>query len=81
MKYNFIFLYKKKINEKIYQFPFIFIIFFLESSAYSLTKYQINEICQKKSKRTTCIKNLKSKKSNLLQGNRIEIPILPFQKK
>ena len=62
--------------------PLLFLsFFFLESSAaYSLTNYQINEICQKKSKRTTCIKNLKLKKSNLFQGNQIEIPVIPFKK-
>ncbi len=57
-----------------------FIIFFLESRAYSLTHYQIKEICKKETKRATCIKNLKFKKSNLLQGNQIEIPVIPFKK-
>ena len=58
----------------------LFLLFFFESSAYSLTKYQIKEICQKKSKKTNCVKNLKFKKLNLLQGNRIEIPVIPFKK-
>ena len=38
------------------------------------------KICQKKSNRSTCIKNLKLKKLNLLQGNKIEIPVIPFKK-
>ena len=58
----------------------LFLSFFFESSAYTLTNYQINEICKKKLKKTYCIKNLKFKKSNLLQGNRIEIPVIPFKK-
>ena len=57
-----------------------FILFLFENSAYSLSNYQIKEICQKKLKRSTCIKNLKLKKLNLLQGNKIEIPVVPFKK-
>ena len=59
---------------------FFLIIFLFEDSAYSLSDYQIREICQKKSKRSTCIKKLKFKKLNLLQGNKIEIPVIPFNK-
>ena len=60
---------------------FFFIILFLfENSVYSLSDYQIKEICQKKSKRSTCIEKLKLKKLNLLQGNKIEIPVIPFKK-
>ena len=60
---------------------FFFIILFLfENSVYSLSDYQIKEICQKKSKRSTCIKKLKLQKLNLLQGNKIEIPVIPFKK-
>ena len=59
---------------------FLFILFLFENNAYSLSDYQIKEICQKKSKRSTCINNLKLKKLNLLQGKRIEIPVIPFKK-
>ncbi len=59
---------------------FFFILFLFENSAYSLSDYQIKEICQKKSKRSTCIKKLKFKKFNLLQGNKIEIPVIPFNR-
>ena len=57
-----------------------FILFLFENNAYSLSDYQIKEICQKKPKRSSCIKNLKFKKLNLLQGNKIEIPVIPFNK-
>ncbi len=59
---------------------YFFILFLFENSAYSLSDYQIKEICQKKSKISTCIKKLKFKKLNLLQGNKIEIPVIPFNK-
>ncbi len=59
---------------------FFFILFLFENSAYSLSDYQIKEKCQKKPKRSTCIKKLKFKKLNLLQGNKIEIPVIPFNK-
>ena len=59
---------------------YLLVLFSFENRAYSLTDYQIKEICQKKSKRSTCIKKLKFKKLNLLQGNVIEIPVIPFNK-
>ena len=59
---------------------FLIVLFLFEDSAYSLSNYQIKEICQKKSRKYACIKNLKSKKVDLLQGNQIEIPVIPFKK-
>ncbi len=59
---------------------FLLVIFSFENSAYSLSDYQIKEICKKKSRKATCIKNLKFKKINLLKGNKIEIPVIPFNK-
>ena len=59
---------------------FIFIFFLFENSAYSLSDYEIKKICQKKPNRSTCIKNLKFKKLNLLKGNIIEIPVIPLKK-
>ena len=59
---------------------FLFILFLFEKNAYSLSDYQIKEICQKKEKRSSCIKNLKFKKLNLIKGNKIEIPVIPFNK-
>ena len=59
---------------------FFFILFLFENSAYSLSNYRIKEICQKKPKRLTCIKNLNFKKLNYLKGKKIEIPVIPFKK-
>ena len=53
---------------------------FYESTTYSLPAKQIEEICQEKRRRSSCIKNMKIKKYNLLKGNRIEIPVIPFKK-
>ena len=58
---------------------FFSVIFLFENSAYSLSVYQIKEICQKKPKKSSCIKNLKLKKLNLLQGDIIEIPDIPLK--
>ena len=59
---------------------FLFILFLFENNAYSLSDNQIKKICQKSPRRSTCIKNLKFKKLNLLKGNKIEIPVIPFKK-
>ena len=57
---------------------FAFLIF--EEKSYALTDYQIKEICKKKIRKSSCVKYLQEKRSNLLQGNRIEIPVIPFKR-
>ena len=59
---------------------YLLVIFSFENSAYSLSENQIKEICQKKPRVSTCIKNLKFQKLNLIEGKRIEIPVKPFKK-
>ena len=59
---------------------YLIVLISFDNSAYSLSESQINQICQKKPKRTNCKKYLKSKKLDLLQGKRIEIPVIPFKK-
>ena len=59
---------------------FFLIVFLFENSAYSLSEYQIRQRCQNNSKKSTCMKNLKFKKLNLLQGEIIEIPVIPIKK-
>ena len=57
-----------------------FILFALSTfnyKSYSLTNYQINQICKKEKKTSSCIKNLKMKRYNLRKGNLIEIPVIP----
>ena len=59
---------------------YLLVLFTFENNAYSLSDNQIKEICQKERKISACIKNLKFKKLNLIQGKRIEIPVKPFKK-
>ena len=82
INYNFSFTLKQKKIMKLIFNLLLFSIFTIsfEHIAYSLSNYQIKAICKKKKNRSTCIKNLKIKKSNLLQGNQIEIPTIPFKK-
>ncbi len=58
----------------------ILILLVYENKTFALTDYQIRKICQKERKRLNCIKNLKNQRFNLLQGNRIEIPVIPFKR-
>ena len=73
---------KSKIFMKLFLNTILFLLIssLFENSAYSLSDYRIKEICQKRIRRTNCIKEMKIKKLKLLQGNRIEIPILPYKK-
>ena len=59
---------------------YLLVFFTFENVAYSLSEKQIKDICQKKLRRLSCIKNLKLKNLDLIQGNRIEIPVIPFKK-
>ena len=59
---------------------YLIVLLSFANRAYALSDKKINEICQNKEKRSTCIKNLNFKKLNLIQGKRIEIPVLPFKK-
>ena len=59
---------------------FLLITSLFENNAYSLSDYRIKEICKRQIRRTNCIKEMKIKKLKLLQGNPIEIPILPYKK-
>ena len=59
---------------------FLLFLFSFDNAAYSLSENQIKEICQNKPRISSCIKNLKFKKLNLIQGKRIEIPVKPFKK-
>ena len=51
-----------------------------ENISFALTDLEIKQICKKKRRRLTCIKNLELKRSILLEGQRIEIPVIPFKK-
>ena len=51
----------------------------LGDKSFSLTDYQIKKICIKEKRKSTCIKNLQERKSNLQKGTFIEIPVIPYK--
>ena len=59
----------------------ISVLFIFGVKSYSLTDYQIKKICKNEKRKSTCIKILEDKKSNLRKGNLIEIPVLPYKGK
>ena len=48
--------------------------------SFSLTDYKIKKICEKDKRPLICLKNLKEKRNNMLKGNLIEIPVIPYKK-
>ena len=58
----------------------LLVLFTFDNKAYSISNSEIKKICQNKSRRSICIKDLKLKKLNLLQGSQIEIPVIPYKK-
>ena len=60
-------------------FVFMILATFDEKS-FSLTDSQIKNICKKERRELPCIKSLQDKRSNLKNGNLIEIPVIPHQR-
>ena len=58
---------------------FLFALVTFSGESFSLTDYQIKKICKKEKRELTCIKNLQKKRSNLQEGNYIEIPVIPYK--
>ena len=59
---------------------FVLLAFFsFSNESFSLTDYQIKRYCTKEKKLSTCIKELKEKRSDLQKGKLIEIPITPYK--
>ena len=61
-------------------FLFLLALFIFADKSFSLNDYQIKKFCKKEKRVSTCIKNLKDKKSNLEKGNLIEIPVIPHKR-
>ena len=57
-----------------------FPILFNFNKAFALTDYQIKVICEEERKKSICIKKLKTKKLNLKNGKKIEIPVIPYKR-
>ena len=59
---------------------FLLVVFTLGEKSFSLTDYQIKKICKKEKKVSTCIRNLRDKRTNLQKGNFIKIPVIPYKR-
>ena len=46
----------------------------------SLSDNRIKDVCQRNPRKKICLKFLKNKRENLIKGNQIEIPVIPFKK-
>ena len=46
----------------------------------SLSDNRIKDVCQRNPRKKSCLKFLKNKRENLMKGNQIEIPVIPFKK-
>ena len=58
----------------------LFILSIFGEKSFSLTNYQIKKICKNEKRKSTCIKILQEKRSNLQKGYLIEIPVLPYKR-
>ena len=56
----------------------IFFLTFYSIQVYSLSNTQILEICKKEINKKSCIKELKTKRSQLEEGIPIEIEVIPY---
>ena len=61
-------------------FMFLLAFFSLSNKSLSLTDYQIKRFCVKEKRVSSCIKNLKEKRSDLQKGTLIEIPVTPYKR-
>ena len=59
---------------------FLFALFTYSDKTLSLSDYQIKKICKKIKRESTCIKNLRKKRFDLINGNLIEIPVIPHKR-
>ena len=57
----------------------LFALFIFNDRTFSLTNNQISKICKKEKRVSNCIKKFQEKRDNLKEGDRIEIPVIPFE--
>ena len=58
----------------------LFALLIFNNKSFSLTNYQINKVCKKEKRVSTCKKILQEKRYNLQKGNLIEIPVIPYKR-
>ena len=54
-------------------------LFMFDNKTFSLTNYQISKICKKEKRVSACKKKFEEKRNNLKNGDRIEIPVIPYK--
>ena len=59
---------------------FLFSLVIFSDRSFALTDFEIKRICQKEIRESKCIENYKEKRSLLLKGKQIEIPITPYKR-
>ncbi len=59
---------------------FLLAILIFSNESFSLSDYKIKKFCKKEKKISSCIKNLKEKRSDLQKGKAIEIPVVPYKR-
>ena len=59
---------------------FLLAFFSFSNESFSLTNYQIKKFCAKEKRVPLCIKNLQEKRSDLQNGNPIEIPVIHYKR-
>ena len=71
---------KLALNFSLNLFLILFGLTTFANKSLSLTNYKIQKLCEGAKKKSTCIKNLKEKKSNLEKVKLIEIPVIPYKR-
>ena len=61
-------------------FLFLLAFFLFGNKSLSLTDYQIKRYCTKQKRISSCMNDLKEKRSKLQKGEHIEIPVAPFKR-
>ena len=59
---------------------FLFSLVIFSDRSFALTDFEIKRICKKEIRESKCIENYKEKRSLLLKGKQIEIPITPYKR-
>ena len=57
----------------------LFALLAFDDKKISLTNNQISKICKKEKRVSVCIKKFEKKRDNLKNGDRIEIPVIPYK--
>ena len=70
---------KYVLNLYLYLYLSLFLLFTFVEKSFSITNYEINRICKKEKRASTCIKNLREKRDYLEKGNLIKIPVIPYK--